>query len=139
MMKPSFVSSTRLINAYQEGLVSLEQLRERIPYLRQHGQAIADQANDRAALLRLAETFTAFLARLQSAANTVDVTERQRIVRLVVKDVLVGDENIGIRHCIPAMSTLPPDNSLPAPSQPKCRTDYQSYLLHTGSDNPTLA
>ena len=131
----------RLINAYQEELVSLEQLRERMPSLRQREQAlraelqsIADQANDRASLLRLAETLTAFLARLHSAADTLDVAERQRIVRLVVKDVLVGDDNIVIRHCIPAMSTLPPDNGPPAPIQPKGRTDSESYLLRTGGD-----
>jgi len=131
----------RLINAYQEELVSLEQLRERMPSLRQREhalraelQAIADQANDRAALLRLAETLTAFLARLHSAADTLDVTERQRIVRLVVKDVLVGDDSIVIRHCIPAISTtLPSDNGPPASNQPKSRTDDQSYLLRTGS------
>ena len=119
----------------------LTQLRERMPSLRQREQAlraelqsIADQANDRASLLRLAETLTAFLARLHSAADTLDVAERQRIVRLVVKDVLVGDDNIVIRHCIPAMSTLPPDNGPPAPIQPKGRTDSESYLLRTGGD-----
>ncbi len=87
----------RLLNAYQEGLLSIEQLRERVPVLhqRQHAlraelQAIADQTNDRAAFLRLAETLTAFLARLRSAAETLSVPERQRIVRLLVKDVLVG-------------------------------------------------
>jgi len=135
----------RLINAYQEELVSLDQLRERMPSLRQREQAlraelqaIADQANDRAALLRLAETLTAFLARLHSAADTLDVTERQRIVRLVVKDVLVGDDKIVIRHCIPANSTLPPGNGPSAPNQPKDRTDSQSYLLRTGSDHPSL-
>ncbi len=91
----------RLLNAYQEALLSIEQLRERMPALRQREQtlraelqAIADQANDRAAFLRLAETLTAFLTRLRSAAETLNVTERQRIVRLVVKDVLVGDDTI---------------------------------------------
>jgi site-specific DNA recombinase len=79
----------RLVNAYQEGLLSIEQLRGRMPALRQREQtlraelqAIADQTNDRAAFLRLAETLTAFLARLRSAAETLSVTERQRIVRL---------------------------------------------------------
>ena len=135
----------RLINAYQEELVSLEQLCERMPSLRQREQAlraelqaIADQANDRAALLRLAETLTAFLARLHSAADTLDVIERQRIVRLVVKDVLVGDDNIVIRHCIPAMSAFPPDNGPSAPSQPKGRTDNQSYLLRTRGNHSAL-
>jgi site-specific DNA recombinase len=67
----------RLLNAYQEGLLSIEQLRDRMPMLRQREQtfraelqAIADQINDRAAFLRLAETLTAFLARLrQRSAN----------------------------------------------------------------------
>ena len=138
-------ATERLINAYQEELVSLDQLRERMPSLRQREQAlhaelqaIADQTNDRAALLRLAETLTAFLARLHRAADTLDVTERQRIVRLVVKDVLVGDDIIVIRHCIPATSTLPPDNGPPAPNQPKDRTDNQSYLLRTGGDHSAL-
>ncbi len=72
-------------------------------------QAIADQTNDRAAFLRLVETLTAFLARLRSAAETLNVAERQRIVRLVVKDVLVGDDTITIRHSIPIPSG-PPQN-----------------------------
>jgi site-specific DNA recombinase len=82
----------RLLTAYQEGLLSIEQLRQRMPALRNREQmlrselqAIADQINDRAAFLRLAETLTAFLARLRSAAETLSVAERQRIVRLVVK------------------------------------------------------
>src|SRR6201998_982504 len=72
----------RLLNAYQEGLLSIEQLRERMPVLRQRQQAltaelqaIADQTDDRAAFLRLAETLTAFLARLRSAAETLSVME----------------------------------------------------------------
>ena len=84
----------RLLTAYQEELLSLEQLRERMPALRQREQtlraelqAIADQATDRATFLRLAETLTTFLGRLRSAADTLDIIERQRIVRLVVKDI----------------------------------------------------
>jgi site-specific DNA recombinase len=121
----------RLLNAYQEGLLSIEQLRERIPGLRQRQQtlrdelqAIADQTNDRAAFLRLAETLTAFLARLRSAAETLSVTERQRIVRLLVKDVLVGEETITIRHSIPIASG-PPQNG-GSQSRP------QDYLLCKG-------
>jgi site-specific DNA recombinase len=106
----------RLLTAYQEGLLSLEQLRERMPALRHRQQtisaelqAIADQTNDRAAFLRLAETLTAFLARLRSAAETLSVIERQKIVRLLVKDVLVGEDAITIRHSIPIPSG-PPQN-----------------------------
>ncbi len=123
----------RLLNAYQEGLLSIEQLRERMPGLHQREQtlraelqAIADQTNDRAAFLRLAETLTAFLARLRSAAETLSVTERQRIVRLVVKDVLMGDDTITIRHSIPIPSG-PPQNEGSQPEGP-------NYLLCKGRD-----
>src|SRR5258708_6996927 len=71
---------------------------------------------------------TAFLTRLRSAAETLNVTERQRIVRLVVKDVLVGDDTITIRHSIPVPSG-PPQNGGSTPSRP----DGQSYLLRKGS------
>ena len=84
-------SIERLLSAYQEDLISLEQLRERMPPLRNREktlraelQAISDQAGDRAMFMRLAETLTAFLTRLRSAADTLDILERQRIVRLIV-------------------------------------------------------
>ena len=116
--------------------MSIEQLRERMPALRQREhalraelQAIADQANDQANFLRLAETLTAFLTRLRGAADTLSITERQRIVRLVVKDVLIGDDTITIRHSIPVLMGPPQAGSLP-PSQ----TSGPNYLLCKGSD-----
>ena len=132
----------RLLTAYQEELLSLEQLRERMPALRQREQtlrgelqAIADQSTDRATFLRLAETLTAFLARLHSAADTLDIIERQRIVRLVVKDILIGDDSIVIRHCIP-VGLVPPTHSAPATpaTQPRAGRGGQSYLLRSGSN-----
>src|SRR5215831_17945296 len=108
----------RLLTAYQQELCSLEQLRERMPTLRQREQAlrgelraIADQANDRAALLRLAETLTAFLTRLRTSAENLTVMERQKIVRLLVKEILVGEDAITIRHSIPIPSTPPQHGS----------------------------
>ncbi len=128
----------RLLNAYQEELLSIEQLRERMPVLRQRKQAlsaelqaIADQTNDRAAFLRLAETLAAFLARLRSAAETLSVIERQKIVRLLVKDVLVGEDTITIRHSIP----IPSGSSQ---NEGSGSSDARNYLLCKGRDHPTL-
>jgi len=130
----------RLLSAYQEALMSIEELRERMPALRQRQQAlrtelqaIADQANERAVFLRLAETLTAFLARLHGAADTLSIIERQRIVRLVVKDVLIGDETITIRHSIP-VSQGAPQGGYPPPSQ----ASGPNYLLCKGSDFTTV-
>src|ERR1700738_1745748 len=126
----------RLLSAYQEGLMSIEQLRERMPTLRQREQAvraelqaITDQADDRATFLRLAETLTAFLARLHDTADTLSIDERQRIVRLVVKDVLIGEDTITIRHSIPVPQSPPRGGCLP-PSH----TGGPNYLLCKGSD-----
>ena len=134
-------SVERILSAYQEGLVSLEQLRERMPPLRQREQAlreearaIADQSNDSAMFLRLAETLTAFLTRLRNSADTLDVMERQRIVRLVVKDVLIGDDTLVIRHCIPIAAPSPSGGTPPAAGNAGGTPNSQNYLLRKGSD-----
>ena len=128
----------RLLTAYQEELLSLEQLRERMPMLRQRQQAlraelqaITDQANDRAAFLRLAETLTAFLTRLRSAAESLSVMERQKIVRLLVKEILVGEDTITIRHSIPIPSAPPQNGGSEA-------LNGRNYLLCKGRERGTL-
>ena len=138
-------SIERILNAYQEQLLSLEQLRERMPPLRQREQtvrtelqAIADQAGDRAMFLRLAETLTAFLSRLRDAADTLDVLERQRIVRLVVKEILIGDDTIVIRHCIPLTAPPPADGTPPTPGRSENIPVPRNYLLRKGSDHAAL-
>jgi site-specific DNA recombinase len=131
-------SIERMLTAYQEDLLSLEQLRERMPLLRQREQAlrselqsIAEQTRERAMYMSLAQTLSMFLGRLRVAADTLDMLERQRIVRLVVKEVLVADDTIVIRHCIPVPSG-PPNGSSPAPDPSDNLADNRSYLLRTG-------
>lgn len=104
-------SIDRLLTAYQEQLLSLDRFRERVRPLQQREgalkselQAVADQTHDRSAFMRLADTLASFLDKLRRSAKTLDVLERQRIVRLVVKEILVGEDGIVIRHCIPVAS-----------------------------------
>ena len=138
-------SIERLLTAYQEGLISLDELRQRMPDLRMREQtdqaelqAIADQSAERTACLRLAETVTDFLARLRSSAGTLDLSERQRILRLLVKDILVGDDKIVIRHSIPLPTNPsgghPPKTDSPGPSP----TQSESYLLRSGRQHAAL-
>jgi len=130
-------SIDRLLTAYQEGLLSLDELRERMPNLRRREQAdsaelqaIVDQSVDRATYLRLAETLTAFLTRLRSSADALDVSERQRVLRLLVKEILVGDDKIIIRHCIPLLMG---GNGPPAKSANAAVPSTEGYLLRSGS------
>ena len=136
-------SMERLMTAYQEELMSLDDLRRRMPELRKRDQAISAELNalesqlaDRAGYLRLAETMTSFLARLRETAKTLEVAERQRIVRLLVKEILVDDDTIVIRHSIPAPEST--DGSGPTSrSRGRQPPGDASYLLRKGSSLAT--
>ena len=135
-------SIDRLLTAYQEGLLSLDELRERMPNLRRRQQAdhaelqaIVDQSVDRATYLRLAETLTTFLTRLRSSADALDISERQRVLRLLVKEILVGDDKIIIRHCIPLPTV---DNGPPAKSASAAQPSTEGYLLRSRSHDAPL-
>ena len=84
------------MTAYQEELLSLEQLRGRMPALRKQQQAIdaelqslALTATDQSRYLRLTETLTEFCTKLHARADALDVIEKQKIARLLVKEILV--------------------------------------------------
>ena len=101
-------SITAMIEAFSEQLVTIDELRDRMPHLRAReaslrGQldALDTQAADRNAYLKLAGDLEGFLARLRGTAATAIVEDRRRVLRLLVKDVLIGPEKITIRHRIP--------------------------------------
>ena len=131
----------RLVTAYQEELITIDELRDRTPELRRQEQALhrelesaVDRAKDRETYLRLAETLTGFLARLRSAAQTLDIAERQRIVRLLVKEILVTEDKITIRHSIPIAGS---PGGGPNPSKPgNGGPEDESYLLRSRRRQP---
>jgi site-specific DNA recombinase len=101
-------SISRMIEALTEGLITIDELRSRMPDLRarQAGlrrqlDALDAQLADREVYLKLADDLEGFLAQLRKRADTASVSERQRVLRLLVKDVLIGPETITIRHRIP--------------------------------------
>lgn len=116
----------------------MPELRAREQGMRAELQAIRDQAADRMSFLRLAETLTAYLQRLRESAESLEITDRQRVVRLLVKEVLVDNDAITIRHSIPAQPKAPPNGNEPPSSSGKFPTAGQSYLLRSGSDRSTL-
>ena len=137
-------SIERLVTAYQEDLLSLDELRRRMPELRAREQsmraelqAVLDQAADRMSFLRLAETLTAFLRRLHELAQSLEIADRQKIVRRIVKEILVDNDTITIRHSIPAHPRTPPAGTEPH-SDGKSQTADQGYLLRSGSDDAAL-
>ncbi len=134
---------TRMIEAFQEQLLTIDELRGRMPDLRARetnlrGQldALDSQLADRDAYLKLADGLEGFLAQLRDNAGGADVPERQRVLRLLVKDVLIGPEKITIRHRIPVR-----ERTTGHPEQDPNDTEGDmppSYPLRWGRDHAAL-
>ncbi len=97
-----------MVEAFSEQLITIDELRAKMPHLRAREQnlrsqldALDAQAADRDAYLKLADDLEGFLARLRSTAATASTDDRRRVLRLLVKDVLIGPDKITIRHRIP--------------------------------------
>src|SRR5579864_1361985 len=132
-------SMDRLLTAYQESLITLEQLRGRMPELRRQEQAIEaglqsleKVAGDQSRYLHLVETLTELRTRLRSRADTLEVTERQKILRLLVREILVGPETITIRHSIPVPTSEADSSGGPRPAhEPPNSKTAPHYLLRS--------
>jgi site-specific DNA recombinase len=115
----------RLLDAYQEGLLPLAQLRQRIPDLKKREttlktelESLEENFLDQQQRLKLTENIEELLKRLHQSANSLDLEERQKILRLIVKEVLISPEGVTIKHCIPIVPGSKDEN-------------YGNYQLHT--------
>jgi site-specific DNA recombinase len=134
-------SSERLVTAYQEGLVTLAQLRQRMPALRKQTQTVESElqslkmaAVDEAKYLQLAESLAGFRSKLRLRAEVLDIAVRQAILRLLVKEVLVGSDTITLRHSIPIpQSGSGSSGPVVPPSSVTGSMPNPGYLLRSGS------
>ena len=134
-------SSERLVTAYQEGLLTLSQLRQRMPSLQKQTQAVESElqslkmaAVDEAKYLQLAESLAGFRSKLRVRAEVLDIAVRQQILRLLVKEVLIGSDTITLRHSIPIPQSGPGSNGSPVPpSGVTGSRPNPGYLLRSGS------
>ena len=131
-------SIEKLLDAYQEDLLQLDELRSRMPDLRRREKTLKSEFTsidsiyaDQQAILKLTENIEDFLSSLRKTSDTMSVTERQKILRLLVKDILIDDETIRIRHSIPATKFNIPVGSGES-------TKIPSYLLRSGSQETGL-
>jgi Recombinase zinc beta ribbon domain len=136
---------TNMIEAFQEQLLTIDELRTRMPDLRARetslrGQieALDAQLADRELYLKLADNLEGFLTQLRDTAEVSRVEDRQRVLRLLVKDVLIGPEKITIRHRIPVRDST--NAALPDyEAEPDADSDHSpSYPLRWGRERRTL-
>jgi len=123
----------KLLDAYQEGLLTLADLRKRVPELkRKIGGLEKEQQNLQARAveskrwIELSHSMETFLGRLNENVKKMDDAEKQKVVRAVVKQITVGKELVTIHHSIP-LGTAGAGN------------EPSSYPLCTGSHQPALS
>ena len=101
-------SISSMVTAFSEQLITIDELRARMPDLRARETGLKDQiaaldaqAADRDAYLKLADDLQGFLGKLRANSATATTEDRQRVLRALVQDVLVGPDKLTIRHRIP--------------------------------------
>ena len=138
-------ANERLLTAYQEELMSLDELRSRVPTIHDRKrqleaelQAVESAAADREQYLRIAETLESFRERLRTGARTLDVVERQKVLCSLVKEVLVGDGEITICHSIPVPQAGGSPQRSSGSNSSQHGSGSQSYLLRWGRHHTAL-
>lgn len=98
----------RLLDAYQRGAMSIEQLqarRERLDSamnaVRLRAEDLEAQRNDSARIDRISNDLVAFAATLRDGIDSLDFAGRQRLVRLLLERVVITGDNLTIEHAIP--------------------------------------
>ena len=100
-------SMDKLLDAYQEGLIPLAQLRKRMPELQKRANTTDKElenlkthelALDQRLQLLDVQSFT---DQIGQHVNELAIKEKKKIMRLLVKEVVVGDDSIEIKHSIP--------------------------------------
>src|SRR5271166_5599872 len=101
------------------------ELRRRQAAIEKELEGVALQALEKTRLTQLNASMENFLAALQQSAKTLEIVDRQKIIRLVTKQIIVNGDTLTIHHSIPISRSS-------QESQPST-----SYLLCTRSREST--
>ena len=97
----------KLLDAYQEGLIPIDQLRRRMPELQKRTTTVEKELSNLAAnelaldnRLQLLDVVS-FTEKLYQNTTQLDIENKRKIVKLLIKEILVGEDSIEIKHSIP--------------------------------------
>ena len=114
----------KLLDAYQEGLMDLGDLRQRTPEIKKRQLALKKelesldfQAVEHGRLVEMNVSMERFMEQLRNSGQQLEVEQKQKIVRLLVRQVDVGPDTVTIHHSIPLSPHL---NGQKAPDYRLC-------------------
>ncbi|MDD5599719.1 MAG: recombinase family protein [Victivallaceae bacterium] len=100
----------RLLDAYQEGMLPIEELRNRIGNLRKKEATLTKELNalkfkyiEQQRLSQIETSVSSFIGCLKERAKNLNIEEKQKVVRLLLKDILIGKDTITVNHSIPIL------------------------------------
>ena len=102
--------SDRLLDAYQEGCIELPELRSRMSTIKCEANNTRrrltelDSGLTQRQLLELESAVEYFSHHLKSARNGLSLQEKRKVVRMLVKDILIGKDGITVNHIIPMVT-----------------------------------
>jgi site-specific DNA recombinase len=115
----------RLLDAYQAGIIELEELAERRQLVAQQRQIVEEQraqqdrlCRERAQAQAVLADLTAFCERVRGRLAEATFEDQQAILQLLIERIIVYDDRLEIRHVIPLRS---PPNGPPGPGSPNTR------------------
>jgi site-specific DNA recombinase len=103
-------SIDRLLSAYEAELITIEELRTRVAGLRERQiilkkeldvQNIKD--NEKNPFLQSEVSIGGFLQALEDRITSIDILDQQKIIKLLIKDILISESTITINHSIPLL------------------------------------
>jgi len=121
----------KMLDAYQEGLIPIDQLRKRMPELQKRInetvkqiQNIQTQEITLEKQLELLDIAT-FTKQMRHNLENLDILDKRKIMKLLVKNIVVDYETIHIHHSIPVREV-------------KHEEEKKSYKLCTWSNQPIV-
>lgn len=120
-------SMDKLLDAYQEELIPIDQLRKRMPDLQKRVNETVKQIQDiqthEITLGKQLELLdiTAFTKQMEYNLESLGIEAKKKIMKLLIKEIVVDSETIHIRHSIPVREV-------------KHESEKKSYKLCTWSN-----
>ena len=121
---------TRLVDAYQAGIIELEELQERRAKIAQRREALRTQCDQQAQLRRqsgpgreVLEDLKAFCGRIDARLDEATFEEKQAILQLLIERIIVGEDTLEIRHVIPLDGPPRSSRGSAAPPESGLRSD----------------
>jgi site-specific DNA recombinase len=126
-IKRLFREEGRLVDAYQVGVIELQELQERRAKLAQRRKSLQAHYEQQAQLRQQAaqarevlEDLETFCRRINARLDDATFEEKQSILQLLIERIIVGEDTLEIRHIVPLDgpprrskgSAAPPDSGL---------------------------